>query len=91
MHVFFAGPPWLLMTWCLGEAARDLLGDVDRSMENRTEGDIEEDLKTLTRVGEDDRWLKKEEEGGEWKLELVEEAKADAVAESEDSGAARGE
>lgn len=66
MHVFFAGPPWLLMTWCRGETEMDLLGDVDRSMENRTERDIGEgDLKTLTRVGEDDRWWLKNEEGGE--------------------------
>lgn len=66
MHVFFAGPPWRLMTCCRGGTAMDLPGDVDRSMENRTEGDIwDDDLNTLTRVGEDDRWWLKNDEGGE--------------------------
>lgn len=64
----------------------DLLGEMDRSSENRTEPDCARDCeeKKFTRGGKLDlRW--KKEDAGEENLELVDDAKADAVAVREDS------
>lgn len=64
----------------------DLLGEMDRSSENRTEPDCARDCEEqkFTRGGKLDlRW--KKEDAGEENLELVDDAKADAVAVREDS------
>ena len=52
-----------LTTWSRGDTEIDRLGDVWRSIDNRTDGDGEDETPrySLTRVGEEDR-LKKSEE-----------------------------
>lgn len=69
---------WL---FCFGTEI-DLLGDMDLSIEKRNEGVGDADVYKLTRVGDADLWwllwwFLKKADGGEEKLELVEEAKAE--------------
>lgn len=64
-----------LTTWSRGDTEIDRLGDVWRSIENRTDGDGEDETPRyrLTRVGEEDRLKKSEELEQKAEVEEIEE------------------